>query len=260
MINFPKTGSTFVRTVLKKIYEPSPTRILLSKIGFDGEESLDELLLPEINARSTLGLVGPHGTYRQIPSEHANKPVVTVTRNPLARYVSLYKFGFWKTAAPGPIEEIKKSFPSYPGMSFREYMEMINSFGSRDRLGDIRLMRELGVHSIQLIQYYYPDPNSILPCVDDDYMAREGFKEELPDIRFLRQEHLNTDLHEFLLEMGLPDERISFVLEEPRIHVTRGHGEQIPWREYYDSYLIDTVVGLDRLVFEMFPEYLEEIS
>jgi len=73
MLNFPKTGSSFAREALKRLY---------------ANRNIIELMLPKITEKRYRDRVDQHGTFRQIPLAHKNKPVLSITRNPLSRFQS----------------------------------------------------------------------------------------------------------------------------------------------------------------------------
>ncbi|MFB6305498.1 MAG: hypothetical protein ABEH43_00640, partial [Flavobacteriales bacterium] len=75
MLNFPKTGSTFVRKVLKAIAKEDRTKgrysLGLRKPTFKEFEILKHPNIRVNNHR--YGILDEHGVYDQIPEEHKEK-------------------------------------------------------------------------------------------------------------------------------------------------------------------------------------------
>ncbi len=94
LLNYPRTGSTFVREALGSIYGQSARRL---QWLLPAKRKFRELLLPINRTTAALesGRRSQHGCYSQIPASHRGKPVLCVTRNPLERVVSQYEHGFW---------------------------------------------------------------------------------------------------------------------------------------------------------------------
>lgn len=70
LLNYPKTGTTFTRRIIKTIYK----------------NKYEELPLPVI-----LDRIFPHEIYPQIPLERQGNKAVSVIQNPFDRYMFLQK-------------------------------------------------------------------------------------------------------------------------------------------------------------------------
>jgi hypothetical protein len=253
MINFPKTGSSFARAVLKQIhrYDTLPNRIR-RRVGLPNKPPLQELILPVIDRRYPPGLRGQHGTYRQIPLEHRHKTIVSIIRNPFDRYVSLYLFGWWKRVLPAERSELEKAYPRFPDLTFVEYYDLANHVLRPNRLGGIQPKIELGLHTIQFIQFYFKEPERVLSEIDDDYIEQERYVQDMADVIFLRQRKLNQDLYQFLLNKGYPEADIRFIREAERVNTTSGRSDRANWKGFYTPALIAEVLKKDRLIFKLF--------
>ena len=260
MLNFPKTGSSFVRAALKEIhgYNRLSAR-LLRMLDLPGSSSMTELLLPTIDKASIRGLPGQHGTYRQIPEKHRHKGIVSVIRNPFDRYVSDYLFGWWKRYPPANTTLLAEAFPHFPDLSFAEYCHMNDHFGRQDRLGDISPRIELGLFTIQFIQFYFKEPDSVLRRIDDGYISHRRYLADIAPITFLHQENLRAELYEFLLSLGYSEEKIRFILEAEGVNVTDRENDQRQLENFYTRQLVEEILQKDRLLFELFPEYGTDI-
>ncbi len=257
MVNFPKTGSSFVRMVLKQIHEKYnrlPNRIW-RKLHL-ANKTLIELMLPKIDEKNSYGIKDQHGTYRQILEEHKQKTVVSIIRNPFDRYVSTYLYRWWEKYPPVDLEQMKRNFPNFPNLSFREYYEIIQLFGRENRLNGISPKIELGLHTIQFIQFYFKEPEEVLSIIDNDYIKQKMYLTDMAEIIFLHQENLNEELYEFLLGVGYPKKDISFIKEHKKVNVTARESNEMEFNNFYTKELVEDILEKDRLLFELFPEYL----
>ena len=256
MLNFPKTGSSFVRSILKQIHGyDTPRARLLRGLRLDRDPAMAEVLVPVIDKASSRGLRSQHGTYRQIPQEHRNKTIVSVTRNPFDRYVSDYLFGWWQRHPPAPPEQLAAQFPNFPDLSFAEYHQMNDLFGRRDRLGKISPKIDLGLFTIQFIQFYFRNPAHVLSTIDDEYIDQGRYGSDMPPVVFLHQENLREELYQFLLKAGYSAEKIGFILEAGRVNVTPRASGPNKTDGFFTPDLARRVLDKDRLLFELFPEY-----
>ena len=92
VINYPKTGSTYLRACVKALYKEKTT---INSI-FNRHNVFEELMLPKIYGNVSKSYKDQHGVVRQIPEVYKSLPIVTVTRHPLDRIVSSYHFAWWK--------------------------------------------------------------------------------------------------------------------------------------------------------------------
>ena len=258
MLNFPKTGSSFARSALKSIYrqKSSRKRLLAEKLGIC-KPSMKELMFPKIDEISYYGIKDQHGTLRQIPRAHQYKPVVTITRNPFSRYISTYLYRWWKRYPPAEEQVICERYPNFPDLSFSEYYEMMHEYGRRQRLQNLELKIDLGIHSIQFIQFYFNDPEAILKGIDSDYIEQARYEDDLRNISFIHQENLRKDLVSFLLKVGFEEKDIEFIEQMEKVNVTdkKGtDGDNISL--YLRNDVGQKIMERDRLLFRIFPEYL----
>lgn len=212
MLNFPKTGSSFARKVIKKVYADSQSR--LSNLNVICEE----LILPNIRNRVAKNKSDHHGTYSQIPLKYMNREVVSIIRNPLDRFLSLYRYGAWKQSPPIPNTEIRSLFPSFPELDMDEFIEMQN-IGIKYRLGfDIQKIG-IGIQSIQLVQMFFRHPKLTLEKISGGSHAIDILS-EMGDIRFLNQENLREDLIDFLSKHGFEANELAFIRTEKASNVS----------------------------------------
>src|SRR5687767_6163093 len=101
-IHQPKTGGTFVSHVLSRVYGGREG-------GFVDVEK--------------------HAACSEVPEEHRGKPIISNLRNPYERYVSQYRFGWWRMHPDlyCGIEEMRELYPHYPEISFAEFVHLANT-------------------------------------------------------------------------------------------------------------------------------------
>jgi hypothetical protein len=256
MLNLPKTGSSFARAILKTIhkYDTWGSR-LRRKLNIFPNYNMVEHMVPEINAKHLMGQRGQHGTYRQIPEEHRHKTIVSIIRNPFDRYVSLYLFDWWKRYPYASPDRLRQHFPKFPNLSFEEYYKMSHLFGRESRLQGIKPSTELGLLTIQFIQFYFMEPENVLRKIDKDYIETKQYQHDMAQVTFLHQENLNEELYTFLLRMGYRDPDIRFIREAERINVTEKRDEASNLGEFYTPELCTKILARESLLFELSPEY-----
>lgn len=258
MLNFPKTGSSFARSVVKRLYQQRQSRFarLLTNIKLHNPNFV-ELLLPKIDVAVHSHVRDQHGTLRQIPPPHAQKPIISVTRNPYSRYVSTYLFKWWQKYPPAERGIILEGFPDFPDLSFAEYYDMTHLHGTANRLGGVNPKIELGLFTIQFIQFYFKRPEETLREIDDDYIDNERFRDEIGNVTFLHQENLNAELKAFLLSINFEDEELRFIDSMLKVNSTEKTPDEADYRQFYhDRSLRDQILHRERLLFKIFPEYL----
>ena len=94
-LNYPKTGSTFVREALSELYKKKQKKRWpwsRNKRYFEMYEAPDVREM----SQQRYGNPNPHGTYWQIPERAQHLPVYSVFRDPFRRVPSLYHYADWK--------------------------------------------------------------------------------------------------------------------------------------------------------------------
>lgn len=208
MINFPKTGTSFVRACLREYYanqlnQSSFLKRLAYKLHIISEPKWLDLMLPNIEyAQTDYCIPDPHGKVSQIPQIYKHKPVISITRNPFDRAVSGYEFGWWKDHLHDTLENIRAVFPRFPDLTFNEYLALMDN-QIRHRIPPSISLDGIGIQTVEFIQYYFYDPLDALMKLNDEYINSGAYKRDMPDITFMRTECLNSDLYKYLLSLGL---------------------------------------------------------
>ena len=224
VVNLPKTGSTFVRFAIKKIYGNRYKKSFFLKVAKRLnllKAPYQELILPNIKFKK--GVVNhsdQHGVYSQIPKEDKNKTIISVVRNPYDRLISSYEFAFWKGRPALEKDILKANLPNFPELSIDEYIDYLilvgeNSFENKPQ------NLKIGHFSLQFIYFYFKDPNCVIQNLDTKYLESDTlFEKDMAQITFLKQESLNTDLITFLQQQGFKNEELEFIKLENKVNET----------------------------------------
>lgn len=236
-IHMPKTAGTFVARMLARLY---------------GEGRYAD--------------VSKHGTCSDIPASHAGKPIVATLRNPYERYVSQYRFGWWRLHPERYCgeAEMRRLFPHYPDLAFSEFLELANSrflncFAGRPTgFENRRLPPEdrLGWQTEQFVRFFFRHPRRTFARIDDDYIAGGRFDRDRFAVRFLAVEDLNRQLFDFLADIGHDPADLEPILTAERVLPAEGgRPEGDRWQSYYTREDLELVRRRERLLFAMFPQH-----
>ena len=80
----------------------------------------------------------------------------------------------------------------------------------------------------------------------------------MAEIVFLHQENLNSELYEFLLYVGYPKNKITFIKNANRVNITPRERDEQDLASFYTRELLQDVLRRDKLIFEIFSEYERE--
>ncbi len=238
-IHYPKTGGTFVTQMLSRVYG-----------GREGAFVDTE----------------KHATCSEIPEEHRHKPIVSTLRNPFERYVSQYRFAWWKLHPDlyCGVDEMKSAYPHYPDITFEEFVHLantkfLNCYQRRPTGFENRSFppgRELGWHTEQFVRFYFRNPREVYARLDESSFDSGEFRRDMYTVQFLPVERLNDALHELLLGLGHPPEEIDFIRSSDKIFpVEGGRAPGDRWEDYYTPEIREYIRNRERLLFELFPQF-----
>lgn len=227
-INYPKSGSTFVRQALRQLYKECAKAEKRRK-GFwrflrrPVVRHIEELRVPELRLPKEVGRAGkptPHGTVSQIPECYRHLPVVSSIREPIDRLRSGYVYADWKREDVhlAPLAVLEEFYPGFPEIGFREFVEMTIRFGSlRISIGGEPVV--LGPLSGDLLKFFSRRP--IDPEGGNIYRDWDDFADSLAQVRFLKQESLSEDLADLLVGFGFAPAEVSFIKTKERVNKAR---------------------------------------
>ncbi|MEZ5662324.1 MAG: hypothetical protein R3E94_02175 [Burkholderiaceae bacterium] len=220
MLNYPKTGTTFTRAVLKQLYGDAIEEIL-------GRNPMNPHSVPD----------SPHLAVSQIPARYADLPIVSIHRNVFDRYVSLWQFKWYTHDHPSVQEAARALYPSFPDLSLEQYLGMANRVQKARLLASLGFepTDRIGFQSVQFIVFYARDPKT---CLRDAIANPDlDLRRYVPEIHFLRQSMLRQDLTAFLASTPVGPAATDVIRTFPELNVTRT-GEDAGWRHFWSDALM----------------------
>jgi hypothetical protein len=289
-IHEPKTGGTFVNHAVTRVHggmtDVRPSRFLRDEIRLHVPTAsfrLERRGAHRSGPHREQTKYGPlyswndHGTCSEIPRMFRSRQILATVRNPFQTYVSGYLFGWWKrpeylSRYRRTVRDFARRFPSFPDLSFREYMELMHASWTVPGNRDLYSGTGVGFQTERFIRFYFRAPwllrgtkvgvSSAVRKVKGDYLVRRQYEDDMFDVRFLRTDRLNEELHGFLLEMGYNSVDVAFI--GTLKHVVPVGGAEIgfteratshDWVSFYTPDLREIVRAKDRLLFSLFPEF-----
>lgn len=255
---FPRTGTTFVREALKRLYlrtEPG----LLASIGLRRAPSasrLRELILPMTDTlmAEREGRRSQHGGCRQIPAAARHLPIFSLTRDPLDQIVSAYEHRFWREQPVWDVETLRAAYPGYPELTFEQYLAMMRTYGVQNLLKGKPLRARVGFLTLRFLKFYGLDPEGLVDSLTDDVVDHELFRAELAPVHFIHTENLVPELRAFLATVGFPAATTEFMTTLPKVNAAEPRRGR-PWETYYSPALAERTRYEERALFRLFPEY-----
>ncbi len=252
-IHYPKTGGTFVCEMLKRLLAPSRVGRLCHDVARKFRVRFP--LYPYVYVE-----LPKHTFRRSIPQQHRLKPIVACVRHPIDLYVSHYRFGWWHRFPESYFDNVQlllKHYPSFPQLSFTEFAACVREHGLWSvRARDANMSPYDGWYSREFISCFASQPSHVLASGADYDSLLEAMRRETKSVRFLRMESLNQDLMQALSELGYDRTELSFIEDHGRIYPgkpTRSPGES--WRQHCSREVADRILGSERLILDLFPEY-----
>ncbi len=237
-IHMPKTGGNFVRGVLL-------TLLVKGCIGWRDKASL--LLIRRAKAvHRTLRRLCPrrfrrksyfHANCERIPEAHQHKLVLSIKRDPLAYHVSCYCYldgsvFLWRKRYWG--HQYRQAVSRREKDRINSRQEEVPDFGEFVRFFNEELPRmhfflgrhchlpsSIGFMSYIYIWYFFKEPVKVLSKTDAqlaEYFQSRRYRQDMHRVHFLRTEHLNADLHDFLLSKGFHREVLQFIPTQGRVN------------------------------------------
>lgn len=193
--------------------------------------------------------------YHDLPPEHANKPALLVMRDPYIHLLSQFRHGTWAMQPPLPVEQIQEKFPRFPELSFDEFCQFQNTLYLQHLLQGAELKADIGPLSLHLLKLLAADPNGLLARLSDEYIDTGSYLADLPPITLLRRENLNRELHDYLLDLDYPAERLAFILElEPELSQDAAD-QSVKLNKYFTPLLKRQFRHRERALFKLFYYY-----
>lgn len=261
ILNHPKTGSTFIRQVIREIERDRgnlPRRYESTSWKWHVVRLLSACRLRKINYLelhhprlfSKTKHVDQHGGASHVPFEYRSVPHAVAVRNPYDWYVSAYEFGWWKENPQVEEAELNKKLPNFPDLSFKEYLEykkiQVNEIIFRN---DISIKIDVGYQTFEYVRTLFKNPKYVLENLCREFVLSKAYKEYLPNIELLRKESLNKDLHRFVIKNRYSEGEAEGIIERDKIYPKgKGRGKN-DWENYYDVELKKEVYENNEILF-----------
>ena len=241
LLNFPKTGTSFTRKIIKKVYK----------------DKCEEVLFPYFYNNRPTGDMHPHASYSRIPTEHRRKTILSIVRNPFDRYVSQFFYKQWLKEPPASKEILKDIYPNFPKMEFIDFLDMVDRFQKKNIFARHNMTcntdTDIGLHTIQFAVFHSINPQDAL---EELIQGKSNPLLKIPKIKFLRQEFLRDDLMDFLVGLHCDKEQSikKIISSEEDENVSRLPQER-DWRQYWTADLLNIYSQKEQLLLNVFPEY-----
>lgn len=223
VINNPKTGSSFVRKVLKKIYTQRAQNyswFRRKSIAWDlTSPELVELFISPISSDKLPS--NQHGAVSQIPEKYNYRAIVSVVRNPYTRLVSQYEFKWWQKNYHlfSDVSLVESTFPNFPNLSLDEFIDF--KIIGRDYKYPKISKKKIGNQTTRFIEMFFNNPVEVIANISDDYILSGVYKKDLKPITFLQQENLTEDLISFLSQYDFTAEELEMIKNHKKVNVTK---------------------------------------
>lgn len=256
-VHKPKTGGTFVTSVLFRLYGLRWTRWTHLRNALFGEVRRRHPRYGTLAHNSN-----KHGGCNEIPRHQRGKKILATVRNPFDLYVSQYEFGWWRRAEflsfYEALPDFRSKYPSFPDLSFAEYVKLSNAAlrpfsGAARTNGD----SQPGLITEQFVKFYFRDPRAAVERLRAGlYAGADDAAADMHDLHFVRTDRLNRGLHDFLIGEGYASEDVSFILDAGKV-LPRGRGRAASqtWEHYYTPELKAWVRDREEFLFRLFPEF-----
>lgn len=223
MLLFPKTGTTFVRQAIRNIHEKRLSGSILlrakNKLAWSGSD------FEVIKTRNGNGL-SVHGSVRNIPRDQLNKEIISITRSPFSRILSMFFYQSW-LRNPGKYgQKARIHFENYPNLSledFIRYKQLIlrYKFEWDTEISHIIEKWDIGPLTIQFIEFYFLHPEKTLKKLSDDYIRSKAYLKDMAQVKFLRQENLLDDLCGLLTSKNYSENELNLIRAHERKNVSQ---------------------------------------
>ena len=260
-IHQPKTGGTFVATLLARIHEAHGGRVGTHWIDPAAPAPLPDVAPGDLLTVMVAGRY-QHGARQDIPPDRLDRPILATVRHPCDRYVSQYEFAWWRRFPEmfGAPDDVRRRYPSYPDLRFHEFVELTNDVSVPFRSAT-HPEGTPGFHTQQFVEYFFADPESAYPRLSDDAYAAAAPVEALRGVHFIDQDRLNDELADFLLSVGYTADDAALARQAERVWPPEGGRDPASaWGPYYSAELLAYVRRKESRLFEWFPRWSDRIS
>jgi hypothetical protein len=266
-IHFPKSGGTFVSSMLKQLYEQK------TKPTF---EKTSPLLKPFIKKPFYIDFGDPsnfkgvyynmenHNGFFQIPEKYAKLQVFTTIRNPFDFYVSFYETKKWVNEITLNDQELRALFPSFPELEFEEFLVFLDGYYVKKLFPIISgqsHIEGMGLYSLLTIFLYSTNPFEVYSSLQSvkDFSKLEFKQLKISEkINFLDYANLTQNLFNYLLNFN-PSSDIQFIFHAKRENVTVDR-KKADWETYYTLKSKKLIAEIDVLGHQIYNQASNQLN
>ena len=253
-INYPKTGSSFIRQSLDTLNANiEKDRVL--KITNPGKQKtlkFEQVLVPQIrNTRVRYLEPDPHGVCDQIPIEHQNKAVFSVYRGVFDRLVSVYTYADYKRVNYFPDEVVKK-YGDLAKLSFDDFIDLYYTHPPGTEGISQAVKDQIGPLTIQFIKFFFVNGIEMLKTGDILNVLDDSAK-HMHSVKWIDFRDLSNGLYMSLKNQGYPNRLIKFIRNSPKVNVSRDSGLDLS--NMYSSNQVKEIESKERLLITFEDEF-----
>lgn len=263
-VHYPKTGGSFVTSMVVPLYSPPRARPDVLRRGVRRAVRRGWPRRPGALAERSLRLLGhldvdKHGGCAQIPPGFADRPIVSTVRLPYDRYVSMFDFPLWRSEQPPYLQrrQLAERLPRFPDVTFETFLRVVSDHRG-PWCAPAPAAERLGFETRDFIFHFCREPGRTVERIlrADPADAAQLVREDLHEVTFLRTERLNEDLADFLRRFGHGEEVLGPIRAAGKVWpLEGGRDADASWRPSYTEELLAHVRAKDHVLFELFPEY-----
>jgi len=216
-LNYPKTGSTFVREALSELYKKKQKKRWPWSRNKRYFEMYEAPNLRDVSPERS-GKPYPHGTYWQIPQRAKHLPVYTVFREPTRRAISQYYYADWKRKEGllAHTKLIKSQFPNFPELQLEEYLAFLRIFYPRDlTIGGVKY----GPWATDFVHFFLRD-RDVANKKNLQFSNIDEVRDKMGTVKFINNSNLNIELAEILMIHGFTSRDISEIQAKEKSNVS----------------------------------------
>ena len=216
-LNYPKTGSTFVREALSELYKKKQKKRWPWSRNKRHFEMYQAPNVRDISPQRR-GQPNPHGTYWQIPERARHLPVYSVFRDPLRRFVSAYHYADWKKkeALLDELDTIREKFPMFPELEISDFLAYIHTFTRRKlTVGGIKYP-----WAADFVHFFLRDADKADEKILE-FSSRKVLQSAMGNVIFLNNSNLNQELADMLVTHGFDENDVAFIRTRAKSNVSR---------------------------------------
>lgn len=263
LLNIPKTGSTFARSMIKRIENDNfiqRSHILPNKI----KGRYQKRRFREIYCEPNYPMWGEtesdqHGGYCQIPRRYLNRDVLAIIRNPFDRYISIYNFGWWKKVPQDYLPLVGRYYPEFPDLDFSNFMKFYRWYvnlrvSGIDSIANPDAVEVIGANTIVLIDKLCVSPCDLFNKLFASHKYNIKLEEHIPpSLVLFDQATLNDSLARYFETIGYSATKVKLVREHGRILPTNSENVNcVANKEVLYSYSeIDAIRIFDKFSFSL---------